>query len=492
MTSEVMVVALPPFHPEFSMRLQRPARTLVRRLTAAAGTLALSAALLTTTGSGASPEALSDTVALAAATAQAKTVKAKQRSGTNPVTPGNFTGFGFDQCVAPTQKAMDAWLNHSPYLAVGIYISGDSRACRVQPNLTPTWISTQLAKGWRLLPIALGPQASCLGRFPRYDDDFKISPRPGKKGRYPKARAQGRAEAEKNSADAAALGLAKGSTIWYDLEAFDMGNKHCRESALAFVSAWTNKIQQLGWASGMYSSASSGIKMLDDARVNRPGKFHLPTYIWLARWDGKANTSSSYIREDGWRPGRRMKQYFGGHHETHGKVTINIDSNYLDLGATARSSDARCGGVQMSFKKYPTITTSHRPRKRMRALQCLLQEQGFWEGKLHGKYGPRVRNAVATWQTSRGLPASTTVDPSQWMRLLAVGEQPTLKMGSSGAAVHRLQQTLIAAGLRTTRSTGVFDSETRAQVRAYQKPRKMRAHGVANPPTWRALSAGNR
>ncbi|HYG94365.1 MAG TPA: glycoside hydrolase domain-containing protein, partial [Nocardioides sp.] len=89
----------------------------------------------------------------------------------NPVTPGDFTGYGFDQCLAPTQQKMDAWLHHSPFLAVGIYISGNSRWCRDQPNLTPDWIRTQLRKGWRLLPITLGPQASCHPGFPRYDDD---------------------------------------------------------------------------------------------------------------------------------------------------------------------------------------------------------------------------------------------------------------------------------------------------------------------------------
>ena len=30
----------------------------------------------------------------------------------NVVTPGNFTGFGFDQCLAPSQSAMDAWLKN--------------------------------------------------------------------------------------------------------------------------------------------------------------------------------------------------------------------------------------------------------------------------------------------------------------------------------------------------------------------------------------------
>ena len=59
---------------------------------------------------------------------------------------------------------MDAWLEASPFRAVGIYISGASRGCRDQPNLTPTWVSTQLAKGWRLLPITLGPQAACNPR----------------------------------------------------------------------------------------------------------------------------------------------------------------------------------------------------------------------------------------------------------------------------------------------------------------------------------------
>jgi hypothetical protein len=88
----------------------------------------------------------------------------------NPVTPGAFTGYGFDQCVAPEQYKMDAWLAASPFRAVGVYSSGASRACRDQPNLTSTWVATQLAKGWKILPITLGPQAFCNPRFPRYGE----------------------------------------------------------------------------------------------------------------------------------------------------------------------------------------------------------------------------------------------------------------------------------------------------------------------------------
>src|SRR3954454_21640212 len=123
----------------------------------------------------------------------------------NVVTPGNFTGFGFDQCLAPNQAAMDAWLTGSPYWAVGIYISGASRGCRDQPNLTPTWISTQLANGWRLLPITLGPQAACNPSFPRYGDDPVINTKPNSSGAYAKAFRQGTAEASTAVAAAQAL-----------------------------------------------------------------------------------------------------------------------------------------------------------------------------------------------------------------------------------------------------------------------------------------------
>ena len=85
---------------------------------------------------------------------------------------------------------------------------------------------------------------------------------------------------------ATALGIAPGSTLWYDLEGFDLANTACRESALSFLSGWTQQIRALGYISGVYSSAGSGIKALDDARVKRPTAYTMPDQIWIARWDG--------------------------------------------------------------------------------------------------------------------------------------------------------------------------------------------------------------
>ena len=404
-------------------------------------------------------------------------------------TPGDFTGYGFDQCVAPTQKAMDTWWRSSPFTAVGIYISGDSRACRVQPNLNPTWVAAQVARGWRLLPIALGPQASCQPRFPRYKDDFTISPKPA--NGYAVAAGQGAAEADKNAADAAAYGIAPGSTIWYDLEGFDLGNTACRESALVFTSAWVTRIKEHGYVAGFYSSASSGIKMLDDARRLRPGQFALPDRIWIARWDGLANTSTTYIPEDGWRPGGRMKQYKGGHNETWGGVTINIDSNWIDLGTGSRPvPEGRCPGVKLGFWKYPTLAPGAAQPTRVKVLQCLLTEQGTYAGPISGAYDDATIAAAQAWQASRRFTPTDRFEKRHWVALLAAGGKTVVKRGSTDESVYRLQRALNAAGAGQFRANGVFNAKTEKAVRTYQARLRIPVSGVATPKTWNKLSQG--
>ena len=404
-------------------------------------------------------------------------------------TPGDFTGHGFDQCLAPTQSAMDTWWKKSPFTAVGIYISGDSRACRSQPNLSPTWVATQVARGWRLLPIALGPQASCQPRFPRYADDFTISPKPA--GGYAKAAAQGVVEADKNAADATAYGIGAGSTIWYDLEGFNLTDTHCRESALVFVSSWVTQIRAHGYVAGFYSSASSGIKMLDDARILRPGQFALPDRIWIARWDGAADTSTTYIPEDGWRPGGRMKQYLGGHNETWGGVTINIDSNWIDLGAGSLAvPEGRCPGTKLGFWKYPTLSPAAAQATRVKVLQCLLTEQGQYAGPIDGTYNAATIAAARAWQTARRFTASDSFEQRHWVALLAAGAKTTVKRGSADESVYRLQRALNAAGAGRFRASGVYDAKTEAAVKKYQSRLKIAVSGVATPQTWNKLLQG--
>ncbi len=411
-------------------------------------------------------------------------------AGSNPTTPRSFTGYGFDQCLAPTQAKMDAWLADSPFLAVGIYISGNSRACRSQPNLTPTWVSTQLAKGWRLLPITLGPQADCLDRYPRYGDDPTINPDPT--NWWSKAKAQGKLEAERAVAAATKLGIVRGSTLFYDLEGFDLSKTNCRESALRFVHAWDVRLHELGYKAGFYSSAGSGIKMIDDARVNHPGVFTLPDTIWLARYDGVANTSteSRYLRSDGWTGGSRLKQYQGGHNETWGGVTINIDRNWLDVGGGSRArTETHCGGIKVDYASYPALEPGV-TRPEVRTLKCLLVEQGITRINLaNGYFGQGLLRAMNTWLTREGFNSAPSWRAGHWKGLLPRGGSGWEKRGSSGASVWRLQRALVARRIPVP-LTGVFDQATDSAVRTYQSSRDLRVNGVVTPDTWKLLYRG--
>jgi len=409
----------------------------------------------------------------------------------NVVTPGSFTGYGFDQCTAPTQKAMDAWLTSSPYWAVGIYISGDSRGCLSQPNLTPTWISTQLSKGWRLLPITLGPQAWCTTRE-RYLHQVRINP--SATDSYAKARAQGRAEAAKTVGAAQKLGLSKGSTLWYDIEGFNTTKTNCRESALSFLSAWTNKMHALGYVSGVYSSASSGIKILDSARANRPGVYAMPDQLWIADWNGHADVKTSYIGNAGWMPHKRVHQYRGGHDERYGGVTINIDNNWVDLGkgSTIAKEPSHCGGAATyNLSRYPTLSTGSSGTA-VRTLQCFLKSKHVYKGTVDGVYDAPVGAAVSTYRVKRGFAASTTMTPSVWTAMVSVGAAPLQKYGAASVAVRRLQRGLNAADGAALKVTGVFEGTTTTAVKKYQRDHKMAATGVVTTAMWDKLFAGVR
>jgi peptidoglycan hydrolase-like protein with peptidoglycan-binding domain len=436
------------------------------------------------------PVLAASVLALAAGVTTA--VPAGTAATANVVTPGSFRGYGFDQCLAPTQRAMNAWLNHSPFLAVGIYISGASRACRDQPNLTPTWVTTQLRKGWRLLPITLGPQAPCNPRFPRYGHDRVVDNDPGPQRRFGRARRQGVTEAGRAVAAAQKLGISTGSTLWYDLEGFDQTNIRCRQASLAFLSGWTRGIHGLHYVSGVYSSAGSGIWALDQARMHSPTAYHLPDRIWIARWDGIPNTSTSYIAQDGWRPGGRMKQYLGGHNETWGGVRINIDRNFLSLGRPRARAEEHCGGVDVDLPDYPRAEAGDEPAL-VKALQCLLTERDAYAGKVNGVYNAATLAAAQAWQKAHALPVRTYFTRRGWMSLVVTGPQPVLKFGSTGPGVRRVQRALNAARSGTALDvTGVFDGRTDRALRSWQASTERKAVGVLNPGTWAALAAGTR
>lgn len=439
---------------------------------------------------------------LAAIAATVGLVASSTAQTPNPVTPGNFVGYGFDQCEAPSQAAMTAWLKSSPFRAVGIYISGAMRFCQAQTNLTPAWVSTQLATGWRLLPIHLGAQASCTTRA-RYQSD-RISANAADS--YAAARTQGRNEAQIAVAAATKLGIVPKSTLFYDLESFSLATASCRTSSLAFLAAWTNRIHALGYRSGVYSSAASGIKLLDTARTTPGNTYAMPDQIWIADWNGKADPNSAYVRSDGW-VGRRVHQYQGGHAETWGGVTINIDRNWLDLRSTVTTPaptptptptpppastmrDARCTTVSINRPAYRYVDARTRPSL-VTPLQCLLKQQHLYTVAVTGNWNSRTLAGIQAWQRRVRHPVHTGFTRSDWVSILAAGNSGTvLKPGVKGADVIRVQRALNAARADGLSINGVYNAATQASVKAYQRTVGIRTTGVVASLTWGALVAG--
>src|SRR3954447_25341274 len=443
--------------------------------------------------------ALAATIGLTASTSTATTP--------NPATPGSMVGYGFDQCEAPSQAAMTAWLNSSPFRAVGIYMSGALRFCQAQTNLTPTWVATQLATGWHLLPIHLGAQASCTTRD-RYQKD-KISA--DATNTYATARSQGRAEANAAVTAARNLGITPQSTLYYDLEAFNAGIASCRSSSLWFLSAWTNRLHLSGYQSGVYSSALSGIKILDDARVTPGNPITLPDQIWIADWNKVADPNSGFIRPDGW-VGRRIHQYQGGHNETWGGVTINIDRDYLDLSAAAapppattptpppaptgttadKLTDPRCTPATINRATYRYAAPGTRTSLYV-PLQCLLKQQGLYTPSVTGTWNRATTAAVKAWQTRVHHRVQAGFTQSDWTSILAAGSSRTvLKAGMRNADVVRVQRALNAAMSPRLSVTGYYNAATRAAVGAYQKRVGINPTRVVATLTWAALMKGRR
>ena len=234
---------------------------------------------------------------------------------TAAIASGPFTGLGFDACSAPSSRTMSAW-SSSPYQAIGVYIGGANRACS-QPNLTTSWVGAQVAAGWRLIPTYVGLQAptSSCGSCAKLSSN--------------KATGQGTAQAEDAVEDAQSVGIGPGNPIYFDMEAYTRTSSASR-ATLTFLSAWTAQLHALGYASGVYSSSASGIA--DIAGEVGTG-YLLPDDLWMANWNGREDTLDPYVPSTSWNKHQRIHQFRGGHNETYGGATIDIDSDYVE-GAT--------------------------------------------------------------------------------------------------------------------------------------------------------------
>ncbi|MPY77984.1 MAG: DUF1906 domain-containing protein [Actinophytocola sp.] len=230
-----------------------------------------------------------------------------------PATTTTLVGHAFDTCTAPALDKMRAWRS-SPYRGVGVYIGGPNRTC-AQPELTADWVTEVSHMPWRIIPIYMGLQAPCTIRGA---GSVNIDPA--------RPRKQGSASAADAIKQAKAVGILPGSAIYGDMEHYDADNARCRTTVLRYLSAWTNTLHRNGYLSGVYAHLYSGAKHLSEAYYST--RHARPDALWIARWDGDSSLLDwQDIPNNQWARGQRGKQYQGDHNETHGGVTMNIDSD---------------------------------------------------------------------------------------------------------------------------------------------------------------------
>lgn len=266
--------------------------------------------------------------------------------------PGQvYTGVGFDACTAPSTSQMSAW--SSAYRAIGVYIGGVNMGCS-QANLTSSWVSQESADGWHLIPTYVGLQApgnSC--------GCAAIS--------SGSAASEGQAAAEDAVSHARAIGLGQGNPIYYDMEGYARGGS-ISSTVLTFLGAWTQQLHAEGYNSGVYSSDDSGVVDL----VSRyDSGYSEPDDIWSAAWNGQANTSDANIPGSEWADHQRVHQYAGNQTQTHGGVTINIDSDYVDAATAAAGT---------STTNRPANTAAPSISGTIEEGEALTEHHGSWSG----------------------------------------------------------------------------------------------------------------
>ena len=136
---------------------------------------------------------------------------------------------------------------------------------------------------------------------------------------------------------------------------------NCGGPVITFLSAWDSQLHADGYVAGVYESFSN----ISDL-INAAGKMTEPDVIHYADWDGKAVTTSSYMPANRWTNHQRLHQYRGGHNESWGGASMNVDDDQLDVnlsGLPVSSGPARRRRRRSPAARRRRLTAGRRRRR---------------------------------------------------------------------------------------------------------------------------------
>ena len=333
----------------------------------------------------------------AAPASAAGAAPAAQLADGNVVTPGDFTGYGFDQCQAPDQRAMNT-LAHALAVPGGRHLHLRQLPRLPQPAQPHARVdqhpagqglaaAADHARPAGVVPAALPP----LRRRPqdqppaRHRRPVPARPRPGHgRGDEDGRRRQGAGHRAGQHALVRPRGLRRqphrlprvgaGLPVGVDRPAAPprLRLRRLLQRRLGHQDAR----RRAGRAARTVHAARPDLD-----RPLGPAGQHLDVLHPRGRLAAG--------RPDEAVPGRSRRDL--------GRRPINIDRNYLDLGqGSVAARETHCGGTAISYWRYRRARPRHRRPSTVSALQCLLKEKGVYDGQLTGVVQRRPTVAAAT------------------------------------------------------------------------------------------------
>lgn len=123
-------------------------------------------------------------------------------------------------------------------------------------------------------------------------------------------------------------------------------------------------------------------------------------------------------------------------------------------------------------------------------LQCKLNRTGasVLDLTVDRIFGPRTKGAVAAFQRRNSLDVDGVAGPAT-RQALGAPDHPTVRRGSTGAAVADVQEALNASGVPSTPVAvdGTVDEDTEGAIVAFQDDAGLTVDGKAGTATWAAL-----
>ncbi len=173
------------------------------------------------------------------------------------------------------------------------------------------------------------------------------------------------------------------------------------------------------------------------------------------------------------------------HAPEHRRVKPDREHRRLDA-ATATASQAR--------RDDGTLGVREGDRGRaVKNIQAHLKAAGFDPKHVNGVFDERTTGALKAFQRKSGLPQSGQVDPGTWRKLrdarmeARTATSPSQGMGERSAAVLRTERLLKKAGLNPGRVDGLFDRNTQAAVRRFERKHHRPVNGRVDTKDLAAL-----